>query len=146
MPKTIRLEILTPEGKTFADDVDMAVLPCMMGEVGVLHGHEPLVTSLQPGDIRITKDKKESRIAVGSGFAKINADKVMVMTHAAVRADGLDKAAAEEARKRAAETLAQKMGAQEGAVVEASLEKSLTGPRLTRRRPKSSDRNVARPT
>jgi len=46
MPKTIRLKILTPEGKTFADDVEMAVLPGMMGELGVLRGHEPLMTSL----------------------------------------------------------------------------------------------------
>ncbi|MBI5397623.1 MAG: ATP synthase F1 subunit epsilon [Verrucomicrobia bacterium] len=134
MPKTIHLEILTPEGKTFADDVEMVVLPGMMGELGVLRGHEPLVTSLQPGEIRITKDKKETRIAVGSGFAKINADKVLIMTPTAVRADELDKAAAEEARKRAAETLAQKMGAQEEATVEASLEKSLAGLRLKRRR------------
>jgi len=135
MAKTIRLEILTPEGKTFADDVEMVVLPGMMGEVGVLRGHEPLVTSLQPGDIRITKDKKETRIAVGSGFARINADTVLVMTHTAVRADELDQAAAEEARKRAAETLAQKRGAQEEATVEASWEKSLAGLRLKRRRP-----------
>jgi F-type H+-transporting ATPase subunit epsilon len=135
MPKTIRLEILTPEGKTFADDVEMVVLPGMMGELGVLRGHEPLMTSLQPGEIRITKDKKETRIAVGSGFAKINADKVLVMTHTAVRADELDKAAVEEARKRAAETLTQKMGVQEEATVEASLEKSLAGLRLKRRRP-----------
>ena len=135
MPKTIRLKILTPEGKTFADDVEMVVLPGMMGELGVLRGHEPLVTSLQPGEIRITKDKKETRIAVGSGFAKINADKVLVMTHTAMRADELDKAAAEDAHKCAAEMLAQKMGAQEEATVEASLEKSLTGLGLKRRRP-----------
>lgn len=136
MAKSIRLEILTPEGKTYADDVEMVVLPGLMGELGVLHGHEPLVTSLQPGELRVTKDKKETRIAVGSGFAKINPDKVMVMVNTAVRADELDKAATEEARKRAAETLSQKMGAQEEATVEAALEKSLAGLRAKRRRPR----------
>lgn len=135
MAKTFRFEILTPEGKTFADDVEMVVLPGMMGEIGVLPGHEPLVASLQPGDVCVTKDKKVTKIAVGSGLAKINADKVIVMTHTAVRADEMDKAAVEEARKRAAETLAQQMSAQEEATVEASLEKSLAGLRLKRRRP-----------
>jgi len=57
------------------------------------------------------------------------------MTHTAMRADELDKAAAEDAHKCAAEMLAQKMGAQEEATVEASLEKSLTGLGLKRRRP-----------
>lgn len=134
MSKTIRLEILTPEGRIFNNDVAMAALPGLMGELGVLPGHEPLVASLQPGEIRITKDKQETRIAVGAGFAKINAEKILVMTHSAVCADELDLATAEEARKRAAETLAEKMGAQEEATVEAALERSLGPFRSTRRR------------
>jgi F-type H+-transporting ATPase subunit epsilon len=65
-------------------------------------------------------------MAVGSGFAEITPHCVSVLTDMAVEADAIDEAAAEAARKRAEESLKQKLGSDEQALVEAALQKALT--------------------
>ncbi len=60
----LRLEIVTAEREVFADDVDMVVAPGGEGELGILLDHAPLLTTLQPGVLRLKKDGDETLLAV----------------------------------------------------------------------------------
>ena len=98
-----RLEIVTPKGRVYSDDVDIVVVPGSEGELGVLSSHVPLVTPLKPGELRISKAGKEHSFAVGSGFLEVTASSVTVLSDLAVDEDEIDEFAVtralEEARK-----------------------------------------------
>jgi len=98
----LTVEIVTAERQVLAeDDVDMVVAPGSEGVVGILPRHAPLLTLLNPGVIRIKKNGAESAMAVGGGFLQVNADRVLILADTAERAEELDAARAEEARRRA---------------------------------------------
>ena len=104
---TLALDIVTIERKVWEDDgLDMIVLPGTEGELGILPRHTPLLTALQPGVILIRKGKTEELFAVSGGFADVRPDKVIVLAEAAEHSEELDAERAEEARKQAAEALA----------------------------------------
>ncbi len=131
----LRLEIVTPEQKTYSDDVDSVVIPGVEGELGVLPQHVPLLTQLLPGELRVLKDGEELRLAVGEGFVEISAGKVAVLTDMAVRESDIDESAAEEAVRRAEQAMLEdKLSEEEYATVKASLQKSLAQIRVKRRR------------
>jgi F-type H+-transporting ATPase subunit epsilon len=131
---TLRLEIVTPEAKTFSDDVDQVVLPGVEGEFGVLPGHEALVTQINPGELVVSQKGQTHLLAVGEGFVEVLPDKVSVITDMAIRADDINEAEAEAARKRAEEALTQKLSDDENAAVQAALQKSLAQLHVKRRR------------
>jgi len=131
----LHLEIVTPDQKTYSDDVDSVVIPGIEGELGILPQHVPLMTQLLPGELRVLKGGEELRLAVGEGFVEISADKVAVLTDMAVKESDIDEAAAEEAIRRAEEAMKMnKMDDEEYATVSASLQKSLAQIRVKRRR------------
>lgn len=131
----LRLEIVTPEEKTYSDDVDYVVIPGVEGELGVLPQHVPLMTQLLPGELRVVKNGEELRLAVGEGFVEITADKVAVLTDMAVRESDIDEKAAEEAVRRAEQAMREtKLGDEEYATVKASLQRSLAQVRVKRRK------------
>ncbi len=131
----LHLEIVTPEQKTYADEVDSVVIPGVEGELGVLPQHVPLMTQLLPGELRVMKGGEELRLAVGEGFVEITADKVAVLTDMAVKESDIDESAAEDAVRRAEEAMKDnKLGDEEYATVKAALQKSLALVRVKRRR------------
>ena len=130
----LRLEIVTPEAKTFSDDVEQVVLPGVEGEFGVLPGHEPLVTQILPGELVATQNGQPLYLAVGEGFVEVQPDRVSVLTDMAMRADDINEMEVEAARKRAEDALAQKLTDEESAAVQASLQKSLAQLRVKRHR------------
>ncbi len=104
---TLALDIVTIERKVWEDDgLDMVVLPGTEGELGILPRHTPLLTALQPGVIVIRKGKTEELFAVSGGFADVRPDKVIVLAEAAEHSEEVDAQRAEEARRQAAEALA----------------------------------------
>ncbi len=131
---TLRLEIVTPEARIFSEDVDMVTLPGVQGEMGIFPMHIPLMTQVVSGEIIARRGSKEQYLAVGEGFVEITADRVAVLTDMAVKADDIDEAKAEEARKRAEARLAEKLGEEESASVQAALMHSLTQLNVKRRR------------
>ena len=131
----LRLEIVTPDAKTFSDDVDSVVIPGIEGELGILPLHVPLMTQLQPGELRVMKGGVETRLAVGEGFVEIGAAKVSILTDMAVRESDIDEAAAEEAIRRAEAAMSdKKLSDEEYATTSASLQRSLALVRVKRRR------------
>ncbi|MEI8312874.1 MAG: F0F1 ATP synthase subunit epsilon [Verrucomicrobiota bacterium] len=131
----LHLEIVTPDQKIYSDDVDSVVIPGVEGELGVLPQHVPLMTQLLPGELRVLKGGEELCLAVGEGFVEISADKVAVLTDMAVKESEIDGTAAEEAVRRAEESMKDsKLDDEEYATVKASLQKSLALVRVKRRR------------
>ncbi len=102
----LTVEIVTAERQVLAEsDVDMVVAPGSEGVVGILPRHAPLLTLLKPGVIRIKKDGAESAMAVGGGFLQVNSDRVLILADTAERAEEIDAARAEEARRQAEQAL-----------------------------------------
>lgn len=130
----LHLEIVTPEAKTFSDEVDQVVLPGIEGEFGVLPGHECLLTQIHPGELVVTQKGKLIYLAVGEGFVEVQPDSVSVLTDMAIHADDINEVDAEEARKRAEEALAEKLTDEESATVQAALLKSLAQLHVKRRK------------
>jgi F-type H+-transporting ATPase subunit epsilon len=132
-----RLEIVTPEGKAFSDEVSDVVLPGGLGEMDVLPSHSNLVSTLVPGELRYkTKDGSTRELAIGSGFAEIQGDHVNVLTDMAVGDAQIDEQAVEAALARAQERLKDtaNLGAEEVAAVEAAIANSLAQLKLKRKR------------
>jgi F-type H+-transporting ATPase subunit epsilon len=92
--KTLQLEIVTPEGRTYQGPVESLVLPAWEGQLGVLPGHEPLVALLKPGAMRFSVGGKEEWLAVSGGFAEIGPKKVVVLAETAEMAEAIDQARA----------------------------------------------------
>lgn len=128
-----RLEIVTPEGRSFSDDVDYALIPGADGEFGVFAQHMPLMSAVVPGELEIRKGNSTFHLAVGEGFVEVIGDRVSVLTDMAFRAEQIDEAKADEARKRAELALQQKLSAEEIAATTAMLERSLAQLRVKRR-------------
>jgi F-type H+-transporting ATPase subunit epsilon len=133
MSATIKLEIVTPEAKTFSEDVDMVTLTGIDGEMGILPQHMPLMTQLVPGEILVKKGGDNFLLAVGDGFVQVTGEKISILTDMAIRAENIDEAAAEAARKRAEERLSQKLTEEDAAMVQASLLNALAQLKVKRR-------------
>jgi len=133
MANTLKLEIVTPEARTFSDDVEMVTLPGVEGEMGVYPQHVPLMTQLVPGEITVRKDGQDLYLAVGEGFVEITADKVAILTDMAIRSEQIDEAKAEEVRRQAEARLAEHLDDEENARVSAALAESLAQLRVKRR-------------
>jgi F-type H+-transporting ATPase subunit epsilon len=102
---TFKLEIVTAERMVFSDEVSALIAWGLEGQLGILPHHAPLMTMLQPGDLMIRKDKEEEYLAISGGFLEVRPDKVIILADACERVDEIDIARAEEAKKRAQETL-----------------------------------------
>jgi F-type H+-transporting ATPase subunit epsilon len=133
MAATLKLEIVTPEAKTYSEDVEMVTLPGVEGEMGIYPMHVPLMTQIVAGELAVRKDGREYFLAIGEGFVEITADKVAIMTDMAIRAEQIDEAKAEEARKRAESRLQEKLSDEETAMVSAALMHSLAQLKVKRR-------------
>jgi len=134
---SFRLEIVTPEGKAFSDEVSDVVLPGGAGEMDVLPNHSNLVSTLIPGELRYKgKDGGTHEMAIGAGFAEIQGDHVNVLTDMALKDTQIDEKAVEAALQRAQDRLKEtaNLGAEEVAAVEASIANSLAQLKLKRKR------------
>ena len=103
MPLT--LEIVTPEAMVYSDTIDSVVIPTVEGEVGILPGHIPLLTQVDDGELRVTKNGATQWLAVAGGFAEIEGDRVHVLAEHAISSEKIDESVVEAALKRAEETL-----------------------------------------
>lgn len=134
MTDTVKLEIVTPAGTVYSEDVEMVTLPGVAGQLGVYPHHVPLITQMVPGEMIVRKDGHELFIATGEGLIEVTARRVAILTDLAVPADRIDEAKAEEARQRAEARLREKLSSEEVASVNASLARSLAQLRVKRRR------------
>jgi len=134
MASTLKLEIVTPEAKVFSDDVDMVTLPGSEGEMGIYPQHVPLMTQLAAGEVIVRKGSQDFFLAVGDGFVEVTGDSVSILTDMAIKAENIDEAKAEEARRRAEARLAEKLDDEGNAAVQASLASALAQLKVKRSR------------
>jgi F-type H+-transporting ATPase subunit epsilon len=131
---TFKLEIVTAERMVYSDQVTALIAWGVQGQLGILPHHAPLMTMLQPGDLLIRKDKEEEILAVSGGFIEVRPDKVIVLADACERADEIDITRAEEAKKRAQETMKAGPLTADAATAEAALRRSLARLKAAERR------------
>ena len=99
--KTFLLEVVTPERKVFADDVNMIVVKGVAGELGILPDHIPLVTPLKIAPVKVKKGNTEQFIAVHGGFMEVRKGKVVILAESAELPGDIDVERAKAAKERA---------------------------------------------
>src|SRR5213076_1014900 len=109
MADKLHVDIVTVEGRRFKGDADFVVAPGAAGELGILPRHIPLLTPLKAGAVKVRNGSEEQLFFVSGGFLEVRPDEVTVLADAAERADDIDEARAEEARRRAESLLQQKL-------------------------------------
>ncbi len=106
---SIHLDIVSAEKEIFSGLVQSVVVTGALGELGVMLGHTPLLTSLRPGEVRLVKLNGETEIIyISGGFLEVQPNLVTILADTAERAADLDEAAAREAQKIAQSKIAQK--------------------------------------
>jgi len=127
MAGKIKFKIVTPERVVFEEEVDRVTLPTQEGEITVLPNHIPLISVLQAGELVAKKNGKEIAMAVSGGMVEVQKNELIVLADTAERAEEIDLARAEEARRRAEKLKEEKvrMDETEYAAVAAALEKNL---------------------
>ena len=131
---TLILEIVTAERVIYSDDVDMVIAPGIMGELGILPRHAPLLTALQPGELRVRKGSEEITMAVSGGFLEVFQNKLTVLADAAERAEEIDVERAQQAIKRAEESVSTSASDVELATALAALRRSRIRVKVAERR------------
>ena len=137
---TIKVDIVTAERLVFSEDADIVMVPGVEGEMGILPHHEPIMTMIKPGEILIRKGTEEYSLAVSGGFLEVTPDHITILADAAERADEIDIARAEAAKKRAEEKLTNHAADTDSANAEASLRRALARIKVAEKR--RSRRNI----
>jgi len=134
---TLRFDIVTAERAVYSDDVDMVIAPGILGQLGILPHHAPLMTMLGPGELIVKKGGDELSLAVSGGFLEVRPDRVIILADTAERAEEIDMARAEEAKRRAEQRLAERYTPEaDAARAEASLRRSMIRLKVAARRRK----------
>jgi F-type H+-transporting ATPase subunit epsilon len=120
-----RLEIVTAERIVMSEEVDQVNVPGIAGRMGILARHEPVLTTLVPGELTIIRNNERIPFAVSGGFMEVLPDRVTILADTAERADEIDEARAEAARRRAEELLRDRRTEQEALVAEAQLRRAM---------------------
>ncbi len=102
---SFRLDIVTAERTVFSEDVDAVTAQGIEGQLGILPHHIPLMTKLQSGELKVTQRGDEFFLAISGGFLEVRPDKVTILADTAERAEEIDIARAEEAKRRAEEEI-----------------------------------------
>jgi F-type H+-transporting ATPase subunit epsilon len=99
--KALQCIVVTPERTWLDEVVDSVVLPAYDGEIGILHGHSPLIARLGYGELRTRSGASVQRYFIDGGFAQVRDDVVTVLTQRAIPAAQIDPAAAVKELERA---------------------------------------------
>ena len=111
MAMALHCDIVSAEEAIFSGLAQMVVAHGTLGDLGIEYGHAPLLTSLEPGPVRVkTQGGEEQVFYVSGGFLEVQPGMVSILADTALRAQDLDEAAALEAQKAAELALADKQG------------------------------------
>lgn len=102
----LKLEIVTPERRVLDTEADFVSLPTVSGEAGILPNHAPLISALKPGILTFNARAATEKLAISSGFAEVNSDKVSVLVDTAETAGEIDSDSARADRDAAEKAIA----------------------------------------
>lgn len=99
---SFKVEVLTPEGQVFADEVEMVSTRTTTGSIGVLANHAPLMAILEPTELRLYKSESEIvRFAQGEGYLQVVDNSALVLVEEAIAPQDIDRGAFESRLKEA---------------------------------------------
>jgi len=122
---TLHVEVVTQNRSVYSGEGTMVVAPGSEGVLGILPRHAPLLTTLKAGELRIKHDNEEDTLFVAGGFMEVSHNVVTVLADSAERAEDIDTARAEEARRRAQISLEQRAADVDLGSVQGALERAL---------------------
>lgn len=105
----MRVEVVSNEDQIYSGEASFVVVPTVTGELGIYPRHEPIMSLVRPGALRLTHEgsSEEVLVAVSGGILEVQPDKVMILADVAVRSAEMDQARAEEAKRAAENHLSQ---------------------------------------
>ena len=126
MAEKLKLEMVTPYKQVLSEEVDEVIMPGQVGELGILPGHTPLLTTLKVGEFTYRKGGASFHVAVNWGYVEVEDDTIIVLAETAEPADQIDMARAKAALGRAEEAL-KKLDPEDKdyKIMEAALERAL---------------------
>jgi F-type H+-transporting ATPase subunit epsilon len=107
MAKTMQCNVVSAEQSLFQGDVVMVIATGELGDLGIVPGHAPLITSLRPGPVRLQFENGDDELFfVSGGFLEVIPTQITILADAADRAENLDETAALDAQAEATRLLA----------------------------------------
>ncbi|QOR66505.1 F0F1 ATP synthase subunit epsilon [Cytobacillus suaedae] len=103
--KTVKVNVVTPDGPVYEADVEMVSAKAQNGELGILPGHIPMVAPLQVGAVRLKQGSNTELVAVSGGFLEVRPDQVTILAQAAETPARIDIERAKSAKMRAEQRL-----------------------------------------
>ena len=134
MSNTLNINIISQEAELLNKEVEMVLAPTTMGQIGILPGHISLFCHLEEGELILVSGTKYDVFAITGGFLDVNQDRITILADSAIRADDIDIAKVEEAKKRAQETMKNKLSENDFKIVEADLKKAVLNLKVAKKR------------
>ena len=126
MAMSVHVDIVSAEKEIFSGLAEMVFAPAELGEVGITPRHAPLISKLNPGEVRVkVNDKEMQEFYVSGGLLEVQPHLVTVLADTAIRAKDIDEAAALEAKAKAEEALEDKSGKIDYATAQAQLAEAM---------------------
>ena len=126
MTMTVHVDIVSAEKEIFSGNVEMVFAPGELGELGISPRHAPLITKLNPGEVRVKVSETESYpFYISGGLLEVQPHLVTILADTAVRAKDIDEVAALEAKAKAEEALADKSGKLDYAMAQSQLQQAV---------------------
>ena len=119
------LEIITPENIVYKDKVDEIIVPTVNGQITILPNHIGLLTQTAHGELVVKKGDVKQIIAITNGFLEVANNKVCILANYAIKAENINMAEAEEAKKRAEKLMLGKATDKDFRIAEAQLRKAI---------------------
>lgn len=129
----IKVDIVTPEKMLYSGEVEMITLPGMNGQMGILHGHAPLLSTLDIGEIVLHRREGNDYLAVSGGVVEVRPDKVTILADVAEAGEEIDEERARVALERAERILAENPPPHQVPEIMASLRRSSLRLKVARR-------------
>lgn len=144
---TIKLTVTTPDGNTFEENVEKLSITTTDGEITILPHHIPLITTLATGEIRITKQSKETPLIVYGGFIEVRPDnEVIVLADGCERVEELELEQIKNAKEKAEEILKSKFNTADYEEAALNLERELKRLHIARKYKHGGARDRLAPT
>ncbi len=126
MTMTVHVDIVSAEQEIFSGMAEMVFAPAELGELGITPRHAPLISRLNPGEVRVKVSEKESQaFYVSGGLLEVQPHLVTVLADTAIRAKDIDEAAALQAKAAAEEALNDKSGKIDYATAQSQLAQAM---------------------
>ena len=125
MAKTFHLEIIATDRLFFSGEVEHLVITAIDGLLGIMAGHEPLVTCLPTGELKYLVDGEWKYAAISEGFIQVMPDSSIILADTCELPEEIDIKRAQEARERAEERMRQKQSIKEYYETQAALNRAM---------------------